>query len=93
MDAKEYCNTYNVFQRVGKPSRRDDMPLNPQVILQDFDKWGINFIRPINPPVRISRVRYIIKTTKYLTQWVETMPVMVCSVETIANFLFENIVT
>jgi hypothetical protein len=37
-DAKEYCQSCDVCKRVGKPSRRDEMPLNPQVNLQVFDK-------------------------------------------------------
>ena len=28
-DAKEFCRTCNVYQRIGKPSRRDEMPLKP----------------------------------------------------------------
>jgi hypothetical protein len=28
-DAKEYYRSYNVCQRVGKPSRRDEIPLTP----------------------------------------------------------------
>jgi hypothetical protein len=30
---KEYYESYDVCQRVGKPSKRDEMPLNPQVML------------------------------------------------------------
>jgi hypothetical protein len=26
-DSKEYCQRCNVYQRVGKPNRRDEMPL------------------------------------------------------------------
>jgi hypothetical protein len=28
-DSKEYCQTCDVCQRVGKPNRRDEMPLQP----------------------------------------------------------------
>jgi len=37
-DAKEYCQTCDVCQRLGKPNRRDEIPLVPQVTLRDFDK-------------------------------------------------------
>jgi len=37
-DSEEYFQRYDVFQRVGNPSMRDEIPLRWYVTLQVFDK-------------------------------------------------------
>jgi hypothetical protein len=78
---------------VGKPSRRDAMPLNPHVMLQAFEKWAIDFVGPINPQERRLGERYITTTIEYLKRCVEASPVTYCTMETTAWFMFKNIVT
>jgi hypothetical protein len=62
-DAKDYYRAFDVCQRVRKPSRRDEMTLAPQLTLQAFDKWAIDFMGPINPPGKCIGARYIIIVT------------------------------
>jgi hypothetical protein len=77
-----------MFQRVGKPSHRDEFPLHLVHALQDFEKWVVDFIGPINPTTKNSKARYIITATDYLTHWDEAEVVRDCSMATATRFLF-----
>lgn len=92
-DCKEYAKSCDVCQRVGKPSIRDELPLQPVRALQVFEKWAVDLIGPINPPARHSKARYILTATNYLTRWAEAEPVKDCSTDTAARFIFQNIIT
>jgi len=68
------------------------MPLNPQMMLQPFEKWAIDFVRPIQPQGKTG-ARYIITATEYLNRWAEAHPVKDCMGVMAAKFLFEHILT
>eukprot|EP00253_Pinus_taeda_P002336 PITA_02336 len=70
---------------MGKPTPKDEMPLQPQVIFEPFEKWGMDFVGPINPPS--SKKQYIIVSTEYLTKWEETKEIKVVTEEKVAEFL------
>ena len=67
----------------------DEMPLHPQVALEPFDKWGMDFFGPIDPPS--GQNKYIIVWTNYLTKWVETKAMKVATEEKVAEFLSDNV--
>ena len=69
------------------------MLLLPQVIIQTFDKWAVNFMVPINPSSKESDAKYIITAMDYLTQWAEETPVKYYMTASAARFLFSNVVT
>ena len=92
-EVKEFCRSCDVCQCTGKPSRRNEMPLNPQVTLQAFDKWAIDFFGPINPRGKRTGSRYIITMTNYLTRRDEAKPIKDSNATTVAQFIFENIIT
>lgn len=87
--AKKYVRACDSCQRMGQPNHRDEMPLNPQVILEPFERWALDFIGPINPPSN-QRV-YILVCTYYMTKWVEAKALIKANEESILTFLFEEI--
>eukprot|EP00253_Pinus_taeda_P028586 PITA_28586 len=88
-DAKKYVKACDSCQRMGQPNHRDEMPLNPQVTLEPFEKWALDFVGPINPPSN-QRV-YILVCTDYITKWVEAKALIKANEEAVLTFLFEEI--
>ena len=93
MDTRKYYHDFDRCQRTGKPSRRDEMPLAPQITLQPFDKWEVDFVGPISLTRKQTGARYIITAIDYLTRWAEVAPMKACTATTVTKFLFENVIT
>jgi hypothetical protein len=49
-DAHQYTSHCDECQRMEKPTKRNEIPLQPQVSFEPFDKWGMDFIGSIDPP-------------------------------------------
>ena len=60
----------------------------PQVTLQEFDKWVIDFMGPISPRGKCTGTHYIITTTNYLTRWVEATRAKDSTIATATKFVF-----
>jgi transposase InsO family protein len=74
---------------MGQPRKADEMPLQPQIVLEPFEKWAIDFVGPFNPPSH--QKAYILVCTDYVTKWVEARAVTRAIEQVVANFLFEEI--
>ena len=69
------------------------MPLSPQITLQAFNKWEVNFVGPIILLGNRTSVCYIITMEDYLTRWAEAVPIKNCAAMTAAKFMIENVIT
>eukprot|EP00253_Pinus_taeda_P009254 PITA_09254 len=87
--AKKYVRACDSYQRMGQPNHRDEMPLNPQVILEPFERWVLDFIGPINS--RSNQRVYILVCTDYMSKWVEAKALLRANEESVLTFLFEEI--
>jgi hypothetical protein len=74
---------------MGKPLPTDEMPLKPQVHIDPFEKWVLDFIGLINPPSKGKQ--YILVCIDYVTKWVEAKALVRVTEQSVVNFLFEEI--
>jgi len=90
-DAKQYVRRCDSCQRIGRPTLSNEMPLQPQVLIEPFEKWALDFIGPINPPSK--QKKYILVCTDYVTKWVEAKALPSATENSVVQFLFEDIFT
>ena len=57
---------------MGRPTKTDEMPLQPQIVVAPFDKWGIDCFGPVEPPS--AGKSYILVCTNYATKWAIAKP-------------------
>lgn len=90
-DATQYTKKCDKFQRMGWPMKMDERPLQPQIIVAPSDKWGIDFVSPIEPSLQGKS--YILVYTNYVTKWAEAKLMKHPRDNNVANFLYEFILT
>ena len=74
---------------MGKPIRRVEILLHPQMTLEDFEKWGIDFIEPIGHPSK--KKNHILVYIDYLKKWVEVKALILENKELVEKFLTRHI--
>lgn len=90
-DAAKYTRKCDRCQRMGRPTKSNEMPLYPQVVVTPIDKSGLDFIGPIDPP---SNGRsYILVCNDYIKKWVEAKAMKHAINNKVVEFLYEEIFT
>ena len=82
------CKECDKCQRLGKISRRHMIPLNPILVVDLFDVWGIDFMGPF--PSSIGYL-YILVGVDYVSKWVEVVPYRAANYRVVLKFLKDNI--
>ena len=66
------------------------MPLNPILVIEIFDCWGIDFMGPFPPSFGFL---YILVAVDYVSKWVEAIPCRNNDHRTVIKFLKENLLS
>ena len=82
------CLICDKCQRLGKLSLNHIMPLNPILVVELFDVWGIDFMRPF--PTSYGHI-YILVGVDYVSKWVEAIPCKTNDHSVVLKFLKSNI--
>ena len=43
-DAKKYVQACDSYQIMGHPGQADEMPLQPQLVVEPFEGWALEFV-------------------------------------------------
>ncbi|KAH9686903.1 hypothetical protein KPL70_014565 [Citrus sinensis] len=89
-DAYTFCSSCDRCQRMGSIMRRNMMPLNPILVVEIFDVWGIDFMGPFPPSFGH---QYILVAVDYVSKWVEAIPYRTNDHKVVIGFLKSNIVS
>ncbi|XP_038978648.1 uncharacterized protein LOC120108978 [Phoenix dactylifera] len=89
-DTNVYCRSCEKCQKLGALSHRNMMPLNPILVIEIFDCWGIDFMGPFPPSFGYL---YIIVAVDYVSKWVEAATCRNNDNKTVIKFLKKNVLS
>jgi hypothetical protein len=89
-DTNNFCRSCERCQKLGAISRRNMMPLNPILVIEIFDCWGIGFMGPFPPSFGYL---YILVAVDYVSKWVEAVACKNNDHRTVVKFLKEHILS
>ena len=76
---------------MGQPNILDQMPLQPQLVVEPFDRWALDCVGPISPHSK--KKAYILVYTDYITKWVEAVALVKANDQAVIDFLYGEIFT
>ena len=76
---------------MGQPNRFNKMPLQPQLVVEPFDKWALDFVGPITPSSK--QKAYILVFINYMTKWVEIVALVKSNDQAVIDFMYKEIFT
>ena len=76
---------------MGQSNKLDKMPLQPQLVVEPFDRWTLDFVGLINPSSK--KIFYILVCTYYMTKWVDTVALVKANDQAVIYFLYVEIFT
>nr|GEZ40971.1 reverse transcriptase domain-containing protein [Tanacetum cinerariifolium] len=83
-EAHTLVKNFDVCQRSGSLSRRDEMPQNNIQVSEIFDIWGIDFMRPFP---KSHKLEYILVAIDYMSKWAEAKALPINDALVVINFL------
>ena len=86
-DAYTFCSSCYRCQWMGSITRRNMMPLNPILVVQIFDVWGIDFMGPFPPSFSH---QYILVAVDYVSKWVEAIPCITNDHKVVPTFVTKH---
>jgi len=89
-DYFEFVRSCDICQCLADKQQFSVMPLKLVLATSPFEKWGLDFIGPINPPSSARRI-FILTTTNYFSKWSEAIALKNAREEQVINFLQETI--
>jgi hypothetical protein len=87
-DAHAYCLACERWQKLGSIGRRNMMPLNPILVVELFDVWGIDFIEPF---LNSYGYLYILVAFDCVSNWVEAIACKTNDHRVVLQFLKDNV--
>ncbi|RVW25890.1 Retrovirus-related Pol polyprotein from transposon opus [Vitis vinifera] len=87
-DSHIMCRSCDRCQRLGKLTKRNQIPMNPILIVDLFDVWGIDFMGPF--PMSFGN-SYIFVGVDYVSKWVEAIPCKHNDHRVVLKFFKKNI--